>query len=180
MIDTLELVMGQLKNRAYYSPDLHELEQFEEHLLFVDNNLKMSIGRWSIYLSNAKFLGSAVTLFDHFIMKRTVQFPITFENKTHAAHKKVLGDLWAIDPLTVLRLDVMHNNGDFWYRKKVPVKCLDQDAPYKNGDKRPIISAWMYLGDEEHWENTTMVFAGNQKVGKEFVWHWNPKSAIGT
>lgn len=147
--DSRSMVRRQLEDRKEHSPDLMDIRNKNEVLVFTYGTLMR--GLWNhAYLRNAKFLGQARTVFDSYEMF-DAGFPVLAETRPQEG-SLVYGEVYAVDPDTLMGLDYLESNGSMYNRKEIPIKLFQQDL-VEEDEKRfhPVHDCWTYFGNPEHW-----------------------------
>ena len=119
-------------------------------IVFVYGSLKRG-GRFNPVLSRARFLGEAVT-FEPYLLHLGWNWPLLIERAPSAWTAPVCGELYALDRLTLRRVDEIEDNGRLYQRKQACVRL----------GTRPL-QAWIY-------------FAKSAKLIKKALKH--PKTAF--
>ena len=147
-------IVDELLLRKKYTPDFGELRLYENILVFVYDELKVD-GFQSSILSESKFLGEARTMHNSFLMKSSSTNPVVFVNNKPKDINKgyIRGEVYAVPPETLLQLDKAKFNGFLYRRQKKYIFLMDQEYQTKQGNKRPSVEAFMYLGIPEYWES---------------------------
>lgn len=153
-------IIEQLGNRFQkQSPDFLEIKTQGVIPVFVYGTLRRGFHNHH-YLKGLPFLGEANTTIERFEMRDAGQgsFPVVFERELKIKGKKrnpvvgkIKGEVYAVDPRTMLALDRLENNGGMYTRHLTWVFLSDQAATEKT-QIRPSIKAWMYIGNEHYWQ----------------------------
>lgn len=140
------------------SPDFLDRKLEGEIPVFVYGTLKYGHHNHSV-LGSAKYLGAATTSIDKFEVREPMHgyFPLVHEvgmkSKTNTHAGKVRGECYVVDPLTLLELDRLEDNGFMYTRSKQWVYLSDQAV---NGSAfKPSVHAWMYIAEREYWDQKT-------------------------
>jgi gamma-glutamylcyclotransferase (GGCT)/AIG2-like uncharacterized protein YtfP len=169
--------------RAWFSPDIKELQKHEGHIVFICDAFMKECNSNVMggLLKSAKYLGQSATLEAKYVLKRTSTLALPFEcrNTKVPGAANILGEAYWVTTEDLLSLDVIYDNNDKQTRKKVFTSLIEQTTPFKQGAKRPVVGAWIYFGNEAKWENLPLVFAGKLRHRSQFMWKWNPKAPIG-
>ena len=106
------------------------------HLVFVYGSLKMGFGNHSVLGEDADFLGTYNTDDDHYLMCSYKAYPAVLDMGEGEDWYKIEGELYEVNPLTLLHLDRLEGNGSFYQRKEIRLDGHDD-------------LVWMYclLGD---------------------------------
>lgn len=168
------------KRRSRFTPDFLEMNHLEDIVVFVYGTLQKSECNDGI-LKDAKFLGQGYTLMDNFYMKEAFEaYPVVFDLETKSeAFKskqgKILGELYAVHPRTILAMDNLERNGYLFKRKKKWIVCQQQTWAAKDGTlHNSTVHAWMYFlipGAVPH-DKLRQVPVYQSKAGKSY-YTWN-------
>lgn len=144
----------ELRMRYKYTPDWLERKMERDIPIFVYGAMK-SGGAQAWALRDSPCLGEAFTSTCNYLMESAQygDFPVVFDTKTLMSRSnRVLGECYLVDPMTLLRLDSMEENGKMFYRQQRFVFLPEQEIP---STKRfnPSVKAWIYLGKYDFWEN---------------------------
>lgn len=101
-------------------------------IVFVYGSLKRG-GRFHHVLSRARFLGEAMTC-KPCLLHLGWDWPLLIEQAPAAFSAPVCGELYAVDRLTLRRLDEVEDNGRLYQRKRACVRLGGQD-----------FHAWIYF-----------------------------------
>ncbi len=101
-------------------------------IVFVYGSLKRG-GRFHGALARARFLGEALTC-EPYLLHVGWDWPLLIERAPAAFRALVCGECYAVDRLTLRRLDEIEDNGRLYQRKQACVR-LEDDA----------FSAWIYF-----------------------------------
>jgi hypothetical protein len=173
-------VKEQLHLRSIYSPDLkEELEPYENHLVFIWDNHKLSFPNERL-LSTTKFLGEAWTVENNFVMRISPTLPIIYQvnpsdkEKGKVMEARVWGEVYALKTHEMLRLDAnMDNTGSFIRRQRY-VALVDQPFPGGNTERKVTVSAWIYLATpffRNEVSDSLRIGSQTRKDGKLY-WEW--------
>lgn len=171
-------IATDLKQRSVYTPDIKFIDQFENHLVFIDGFLRSDCGKQGNFLHGAKYLGKACTTASDYEMKMTPDYPVTFYRRSSIQSKKVLGELYAVSPEVLRNLDVIFGNTIMWCRERQYITCEEQHIPFKNGVRRVTIEAWYYLGLETAFDNVRLNYADMRLHGQHMAWEWDPEATF--
>ncbi len=172
-------ILYQLQKRITDSmtPDFVELKQKSSlQPVFVYGTLKKG-HRLHDVLSGCPYLGRGITSIARWDLKNAPQgsFPIMFKLKTENPHKgKVCGEVYAVDPLTMLELDEIESNGRMYQREKVHIRLRDQHYKTTTGDMNPSVQCWTYVGVDKYWEDTMCWRAPYTDMAGTRVFDWKP------
>lgn len=148
----------ELKARSVYTPDMDVMETYTDYIPIFEYGIRKNYGNTPHpQFKGAKYLGEALTTSETFVMKEHLDFPYVFKIKhTSPSAKRILGQLFAVPIITLLTLDRSYNNNIICRRHKVYVKCMDQFAPFKQAERRPVIEAYMYIYDDKFMDMENM------------------------
>lgn len=144
-----------------FSPDY--MERKLEHLLpvFVYGTLK-SGGRLHEILKGSPWLGEAHTALSSFWMQEVAEggFPIVWripkESPELGKSGFICGEVYVVDPVTLLELDRIERNTVMYQRGQHHVYLLDQKYKLQDGYHTPSLKCWMYSGNPDFWGKTRM------------------------
>ena len=88
--------------------------------VFVYGSLKKNFGN-HVLLQNSKYLGEGVTLKPQYSMVNLGSFPGVYINGSGY----IRGEAYEIDQPTLVRLDILEGEGNFYSRRKVDIKVGD-------------------------------------------------------
>lgn len=171
-------VANELRQRAYYTPDNSEISEYEWHLLYIDNIMRPKYGKQGSFLKDAKYLGAAYTAAPDFSMRCTAHYPVTFFAKKTLQARRTVGDVYAVNTFTLRNFDRMFGNGVMWHRTKHFIVMEDQLAPFKQGHKRVVTEAFMYLGVPSAFETTPLAYASTTLNHREISYEWDPDVSV--
>lgn len=150
--------IDKLTARGKYTPDFAKLRLFDNILVFVYDELKQN-GDANKYLKDSPFLGEARTSHNHFVMKSAPRGPVVFNNSKTEKRGFVRGECYAVSPETLLDLDYVMSNQHVFRREEKYIFLMDQEYKTKNGQRRPSVKAWTYLGVPEFWMQQSLLQA---------------------
>lgn len=101
--------------------------------VFVYGTLKKGFYNHSV-IQSGKFLDKGIL--SGALMFKTRSFPVLFEGD-----KKIIGEVYEVNPTVFRNLDRLEGNGSMYLREKKPVTLLT------GGD----IEAWVYFGMPRYW-----------------------------
>lgn len=147
--------LGKRVNQSC-TPDFIDLKKKSPlQPVFVYGTLKRG-NRLHDVISGCDYLGRGLTSIARWELRNAPHssFPIMFKmDNNHPNRGKIWGEVYAVDPLTLLELDEIENNGRMYQRTKVHITLKDQTYKTTTGDKNPSIQIWTYLGVHKYWEN---------------------------
>lgn len=140
------------------SPDFLERKLEGQIPVFVYGTLRQGFSNHGL-LKGMPYLGVGVSAIEKFEMREPHHggFPLLFENgqRTNSGNVmsgKVHGEVYVVDPLTLLELDRLEGNGFMYQRSKQWITLKDQQVASKNNFK-PCIQAWMYVACKPFWRD---------------------------
>lgn len=138
-----------------YSPDYLERKLEGEIPVFVYGSLREGFHNHSL-LDGSAFLGRGITSIEKFEMREPHHggFPLVFENgartsNTNASSGKIQGEVYVVNPLTLLALDQLESNGRMYTRSRQWITLKDQNVG--KASFKPTIQAWMYISQKPFW-----------------------------
>jgi gamma-glutamylcyclotransferase (GGCT)/AIG2-like uncharacterized protein YtfP len=146
-------ILEQLaKRQTRTTPDFIDLKLQNEIPVFVYGTLKQG-GLYHEILQHAAYLGRGITADSRYVMDETSSFPVVFDvpadDKTLKDRRgKIVGEVYIVDPLIMLRLDQLEGNGSMYTRRQSWIKMMDQ----QNSGVIPTIGAWMYCGNRKYFD----------------------------
>lgn len=144
-------IINDLRARASYTPDLLELKKYDNHLLFVYCTLKKSYKDNGI-LKDSIYLGEGKTQSSTFNLKESA-FPVAFSVLLDSSPNKgrLKGEVYAVSLETIMKIDILKNNGA--YHNRVKRQILLEDQKYTTHGKvcKPYTLCHIYLGNENYW-----------------------------
>ncbi len=161
-----------LERETYTTPDFFDLKLENEIPIFVYGSLKQG-GFLHDVLEGHAYLGVGQTHVEKFWMEDAESFPCVFELQhgmkgMHQMKGRIQGELYVVDPLTMLELDRIESNGKMYKRRKVYCKALDQGTQLL----RPSVQAWMYIACPEYWSHVKLQTVKPKMTGKGQVYEW--------
>lgn len=141
------------KRQNKTTPDFISLRLQNEIPVFVYGTLKQG-GMYHEILKHAAYLGRGLTADSRYVMDETSSFPVVWDvpadNKDLKDRRgKVVGEVYMVDPLIMLRLDQLEGNGTMYTRRQSWIKMMDQ----QNSGVIPTIAAWMYCGNPSYFRD---------------------------
>lgn len=112
------------------------------------------------HLKDLPYLGQAYTTIEKYEMRDAGggSFPVVFERapkikgkKRNPVVGKIRGEVYAVDPKTLLRLDRLEDNGTM-YTRSMQWIFLDEQRLSDKTTIRPSIKCWMYVAEEKFWQ----------------------------
>lgn len=143
-------VFETLNQRRKWTPDFKKLRMHKNILVFAHDGL-VFLGQQHKYMTDAKYLGKAVSIHDSYTMKGH-RFPVLMENYNPKNERaKIKGEIYAVTPERMLVLDRLKYNGVMFRRELRTFFLKDQKFPTKAGTRVPSVKAWVYLGVPDVW-----------------------------
>jgi len=135
-----------LDERAKKTPDLDRMKYFENILVFVYGTLQRGHENYPILAEGSRYLGQGHTVLKNFSMWDTLNgFPMVFPETQLEHQGYIRGEVWAVTPDTLARIDRLESNGEYYRRQKTFVTLDEQIIPSKN-DLHPVVDCQIYLG----------------------------------
>lgn len=136
----------ELDERANRTPDLDRLKYFENILVFVYGSLQRGHENYNIIADKGRYLGKGHTVLKAFSMYDTLNgFPMVFQEKQLEYQGHIHGEVWAVPPDVLAKIDRLENNGKYYNRQRTFVTLRDQVIPSKR-DLHPVVDCQIYLG----------------------------------
>lgn len=152
--DTPSVINQEIKMRMNRTPDMQELVEEGNQLVFVYGTLKKGFGNHTVLGTNPIYLGKARTQDMGWIMYDTGSFPVVM--KTGDVGHYIYGEVYMVPPKQMLQLDGLESNGSMYQRERVKLRLLDQtESDPVIGSAKPIRKAWMYIGVPGYWDDRT-------------------------
>lgn len=154
--DTRVKIIDELERRKQFTPDFRELRLRTDILVFVYDEFKKK-GLQNPILVDSKYLGEGRTTNNQFFMKNSAHFPVVFQHRKEGHPNKgfIRGEVYAVPPETLLRLDKVKSNLVMFKRVSKHITLMDQEFMTKKGNKKPTVECFTYLGVPEFWEKET-------------------------
>ena len=170
-----DLCQSLIKRVTDQTPDF--IERKSEHFIpvLVYGTLR-SGGYFHDTLEGCPYLGDAYTTTPAFVLYDTGSFPVAFHignasDKRIKNRGKLFGEVYVVDPLTLLQLDRIESNGRMYSRKRITVKLIDQQ-----GQANQFIQAWIYCGVDRYWSGDKHLKPCNMKSSSAgTVYDWDPR-----
>lgn len=153
-------ILEQLAARfQWQTPDFLERKLEGVIPVFVYGTLRRGFHNHHL-LKGLPYLGSGYTTVEKYELRDAGQgsFPVAFEKGIKQKSKKrnqnvgkIRGEIFAVDPKTLLSLDRLENNGGM-YTRSLQYVFLEEQRMSDKSTVRPSIKAWMYLGNETYWQ----------------------------
>lgn len=168
--------LGRRYNRN--SPDYLERKLEGQIPVFVYGTLRQGFSNHGL-LKDLPYLGRGVSAIEKFEMREPHHggFPLLFENgqRTNSANVmsgKVHGEVYVVDPLTLLELDRLEGNGYMYARSKQWITLRDQQVPSKTNNFRPCIQAWTYIACKPFWRDRVTTSVPSKMVNSVRQYDW--------
>lgn len=169
-------ILSELQKRYNKNtPDFLDRKMDNEIPVFVYGTLKYGHHNHGV-LGDAKYLGSATTCIDKFEVREPTHgyFPIVHEvgmqSKTNLSAGKVRGECYVVDPLTLLELDRLEDNGFMYTRSLQWVYLSDQAV--KGNSFKPSVQAWMYIAERKYWDGKYTIKYPSTMNNKTRYYDW--------
>lgn len=153
-------ILEQLSRRFQkQTPDFLKLKLEGVIPVFVYGSLRRGFHNHG-FLKGLPYLGSAYTTIEKYEMRDAGggSFPVVFEREPKLKGKKrnpvvgkIRGEVYVVDPKTILALDRLEDNGRM-YTRSMQWIFLDEQKIHEKSTIRPSIKCWMYLGEEKFWQ----------------------------
>lgn len=158
-----ETILEQLQLRVTdRTPDFLQ-RKLEGYIpVFVYGSLREGFHNHGL-LKGLPFLGKGHTTIEKYEMQDTGSFPVVYERSIKVKGKKhnpvvgkVMGEIYVVDPKTLLQLDRLESNGNMYERSLQWIFMSDQRFPEKKQSSlSPSLKCWMYLGKESFWRGVS-------------------------
>ena len=160
------------------SPDFLDRKLEGQIPVFVYGTLRQGFSNHGL-LKGMPYLGKGVSAIEKFEMKEPHHggFPLLFEagqrtNSSNVMAGKVHGEVYVVDPLTLLELDRLEGNGDMYTRSKQWITLKDQTVAAKNNFK-PCIQAWVYISGKAFWRDRVTTSVPSKLVNSVRQYDWS-------
>lgn len=173
------LVKQLLERDNDNTPDWRDRKIEDWIPIFVYGTLKAG-GRLHRVLENAFWLGDGITAGHDFNMYDTGGFPVV--RPVHASHEmggKIFGELYMVDPVTLLELDRIEGNGEMYERRQIWIWAQDQAVDRVNQETgatmkaRPGVYAWAYIGCNDFWRGQKLDQVIPKMSNGQKYYDWN-------
>jgi len=163
-------LLEQLSKRVQeQTPDFRERKSEKYIPVFVYGTLKRG-GHLNDYIGSSLFVGDAMTSSIKWDLHTNGGFPIMRPAaKPEDFESKVRGEVYLVDPLTLLVLDRIENNGRMYQREKILVSCFDQMYKTDKGMRPQVINAWAYVGVPEYWKDVDLQRCPYEIMGQTYI-----------
>lgn len=136
----------ELDARAKKTPDLERMKYFDNILVFVYGSLQRGHEHYPVIAEQGRYLGQGHTVMKCFSMYDTLNgFPMVFPETQLEHQGYIRGEVWAVSPDTLARIDRMENNGEYYKRQRTFV-CLDEQVIPSKDNAHPVVDCQIYLG----------------------------------
>lgn len=162
------------------TPDFLKLKLNPVNFVFVYGTLTAG-NRNHKLLEDATYLGRGMTHAPDLVLMedRKLDIPVALPKKGNAIcakreGAKIKGEIYSVDPLTMLELDYLESNGYLYQRTERYIKCLDQEYKLK-GDvtARPFTKCWVYIGIPEAWRHLEDACSKFQTPTLDWHYSWS-------
>lgn len=165
-------VLEELSKRltATHTPDFLEMKLRGIVPVFVYGTLRRGFHNHH-YLEDLPYLGAASTTIEKYEMRDAAggSFPVVFERKMKDGKRKnpvagrIIGEVYAVDPRTMLSLDRLEDNGRMYHRTEQWI-FLDEQKIHNNAKFHPSIKCYMYIGNEYFWQGRAANIPCSSKI----------------
>lgn len=148
--------------------------------VFVYGSLKS--GGWlHNILKDSFWLGDATTALKEFAMWDSGSgFPVVRDvHKDHEAAGRIVGELYMVDPVTLLELDRVEGNNYMYSRRQAWVWAQDHTKEVEDANTgeirkaRPAIHAWVYVGMNDFWRGHDLSICIPKKINGLQMYDWD-------
>lgn len=160
------------------SPDFLDRKLEGQIPVFVYGTLRQGFCNHGL-LKGMPYLGKGVSAIEKFEMREPHHggFPLLFEsgqrtNSSNVMSGKVHGEVYVVDPLTLLELDRLEGNGDMYTRSKQWITLKDQSVAAKSNFK-PCIQAWVYISGKAFWRDKVTTSVSSKMVNSVRQYDWS-------
>lgn len=174
VLDTTPKIFDELARREKFTPDFNKLRLKQNILVFVYDDFRIR-GGFNPVLNDSKYLGFAISATDLYVLKGH-RLPVLLDTTKKADLKgRIKGEVYAVPPETLLRMDKIRHNGNLFKRIERTFFLTDQKYKTKNGTSIPSVKAFVYMGIPEQWQGdhldvqSRFSYAGS-KEKKYFEW----------
>ena len=151
-----------------YTPDLWNLEQYKFQLVFIYDECMRGHKAYDVIKEGSVSIAPCFTNTNYTLWKKKLgreTYPIPLETPYFNVPKaRIKGELWAMRPYQIIKLDKYKQNGVLFQRKRVYVALPYRELRYNPelsgfGSKVlsqqyvRLIKVWMYLGVEDIWND---------------------------
>lgn len=144
-------VNSELNRRREKTPDMPELRNIDHHLVFVYGSLMHGFGNHYL-LRKSEYLGVGRTMRDEYEMYVASGFPVLREAPNKEGNY-VYGEVYAVGPDELSRLDFLESNGTMYTRKKTSISLREQSFVTPSATRAyPFEQCWCYFGEEDYWD----------------------------
>lgn len=167
-----EGILEQLEKRVNEKTPDYIQRKLEGYIpVFVYGSLRQGFHNHGL-LNDLPFLGKAHTTIEKYEMQDTGSFPVVYERAVKMKGKKhnpvvgkIHGEVYVVDPKTLLQLDRLESNGRMYTRSLQWIFLSDQTFPEKQRSHlSPSLKCWMYLGNEEFWRGVQNIVSCKSSV----------------
>lgn len=149
-IDPDAFMANLSRRRSKFTPDYFQ-RKMEDHIpMFVYGAMKKGGFLYDDIMDSCYYLGSGTTSQGHWDLRTEENgyYPIMMKSfqGEDAFLGKVRGQVFVVDPLTLLQVDRMEQNGVLFKRQKIFIALHDQKYTTKDGLRATIIPCWTYVG----------------------------------
>lgn len=143
-------LFNALEARKDSTPDMSRLKYFDNILVFAYGTLQRGHENYSIIAEGSKYLGMGHTVLRAYSMYDTLNgFPMVFQESVAEHQAYIKGEVWAVSPSTLAKIDRLESNGSYYRRQRTYVSLDEQIVPSKD-NMHPIVDCQIYLGMTRH------------------------------
>jgi gamma-glutamylcyclotransferase (GGCT)/AIG2-like uncharacterized protein YtfP len=145
-------IIEQLSRREKYTPDFNKLRFKDNILVFMYDEFRIR-GKQNSIFNDSKYLGYGISATDLYCLKgHTLPVLLDDNLKSSKIRGRIKGEIYAVPPETLLRLDKLKYNTVLFKRVERTFFLTDQSYKTKDGSRIPSLKAWVYIGKPEQWQ----------------------------
>lgn len=171
--------LNALMARKFFTPDWQDLNEQQYNLVFLWDSHMKNFPLHNSTLTFARYLGRAHTVEKNFSMRVNGVYPFVIQDDSattkHLQKSAVRGELYAVSPLLMSKLDINCVNGEEMERNKLYVQAYEQPSVMKDG-KGPIVQAWVYTHKLDLWNKVTTGWHYGISACEKSIWAWEWKN----
>ncbi len=176
---TLKKRFEDIASNTPDTPDKPELQLFDDHYVFIYDARKWGYNLGHT-LESQQLCSTFVRTYDRdFEMYKAcnVRGPQAVAmkglSKTQPGLAHISGELYLVKTEMIYRLDSLYMNGTAYDRKKVKVYL-----PTEKDEKKKILEAWMYIGNDDYWYSRIWAFEHDEIIDIEYPTNWGKPDAV--